>query len=403
MKTTYKLILFLTLLISVVGCIKRADEVSLVESVTIKVAYPAEEFKDVSFVGKEVKLVGQKEYKTVTNSEGEAIFKNVLPGIYNFSISQAIPKEEYGNLINTPLENRELVVNGVVPNIVAYTSQQKELVLQLGVKQSILISKVYYATCKDNLNKNYAVDQYIELYNNADEEVKIENLYMALLETESTPYFYADRYEFLAAKDVFQIPNQTVQPGQSIVIARRGINHKEFAALSVDLSTADYECKEIKNMAFWNPDIAALPQFYASIASIDYMNLLVGGGNQVVLFNYDGVVADLEKIQKPGASASAAKYLKIPSKMIIDGVECLAYKDVLDLSKRRLPEAVDATYITLSISAGRNNECVERKVLRFVDGRAILKDTNNSLEDFTTTFDPTPRIYTKPELQPTQE
>ena len=36
----------------------------------------------------------------------------------------------------------------------------------MGVRQSLIFSKIYYSGTKNANNKNYDVDQYIELYNN---------------------------------------------------------------------------------------------------------------------------------------------------------------------------------------------------------------------------------------------
>ena len=73
----------------------------------------------------------------------------------------------------------------------------------------------------------------------------------------------------------------------------------------------------------------------------------------------------------------------------------------IDLSKKRMPARIDASYQTLSTASGRTGESIERKVARVEeDGRVVLQDTNNSLEDFVCTSDIRPLIYTKPELQP---
>ncbi len=184
-------------------------------------------------------------------------------------------------------------------------------------------------------------------------------------------------------------------------MARQAINHKEFAANSVDLSGADYETKSSRNQV-WNSEVPLLPNAYRAVATLDYLFLMFSGGNQIVLFNYDGDdIKELGLIQKPDAKPTHPYYLKIRPDMILDGVECLKYNATqIDLSKKRFPEEIDATYVTLTTSSGRNNQAVERRVERWEAGRAILKDTNNSIDDFVTTSNPESRNYSKPELQP---
>lgn len=168
----------------------------------------------------------------------------------------------------------------------------------------------------------------------------------------------------------------------------------------MDLTVADYEVKAINKPQ--NSLVEQLPHVYKAYPNIDWLNMVVGGGNQLVLFRYEGDVNDLEKKQKPDAKPSQPWYLQIATSTILDGVECLKYNaKEIDLSKKRMPARIDASYQTLSTAAGRTGESIERKVARVEeDGRVVLQDTNNSLEDFVCTSDIRPLIYTKPELQP---
>lgn len=177
------------------------------------------------------------------------------------------------------------------------------------------------------------MDQYIELYNNSDQTISTENIHIALLETESTPWFADEKEQYIYAKDVFRLPTRDLGPGESILIARQAINHTIDAPLSLDLTVADYEVKAINKPQ--NSLVEQLPHVYKAYPTIDWLNMVVGGGNQLVLFRYEGDVNDLEKKQKPDAKPSQPWYLQIATSTILDGVECLKYnaKEV-DLSKR---------------------------------------------------------------------
>ncbi len=384
------------------GCMPSTADISPVREVAVKIRFEESDFVDTRYAHKEVEIKGTRtSYKTVTDAEGMAVFHDLLPGVYNLSVSTVLPEADRVNMVNPPVENNDVVVNGVLPNISVYEDYSGELVLSIGIRQSLIFSKVYYSGTKNANNKNYDVDQYIELYNNSDVTVSTENIHIALLETESTPFFADEKEEYVYAKDVFRLPTREVAPRESILIARQAIDHTVDAPKSLDLSSADYEIKSAKYPQ--NALVEQLPHVYKSLPTIDFLNLFVGGGNQLVLFRYAGDIQDLPKKQKPNAPASAAWYLQIETRMVLDGVEFLKYNAKgVDLSKKRLPATIDASYQTISTTSGRTRECMERKVAKIeVDGRIVLQDTNNSLEDFVcTSEDIRPSVYTKPELQP---
>lgn len=335
------------------ACMPSTDDIEPVRKVEIKISLQEEDFIDTRFANKEVTIRGSKNsYKAVTDEEG------------------------------------------------VYENYNGELTLQMGVRQSLIFSKIYYSGTKNANNKNYDVDQYIELYNNSDQTVSTENIHIALLETESTPWFVEEKEQYIYAKDIFKLPTRDLEPGKSILIARQAIDHTIDAPLSLDLTIADYEVKAVNKPQ--NSQVEQLPHVYKSLATLDWLNMVVGGGNQLVLFRYDGDVNDLTKKQKPDAKPSHAWYVQIATSMVLDGVECLKYNaQEIDLSKKRMPARIDASYQTLSTASGRTGESIERKVARVEeDGRVVLQDTNNSLEDFVCTSDIRPLIYTKPELQP---
>ncbi|RHR82870.1 DUF4876 domain-containing protein [Odoribacter sp. AF15-53] len=383
------------------GCMPSTADISPVREVAIKIRYQESDFVDTRYANKEVEIKGSRaSYKTVTDAEGMAVFHDLQPGVYNLSVSTILPEEDYGNMVNPPVEDNDVMVNGVLANISVYEDYSGELILQVGIRQSLIFSKVYYSGTKNANNRNYDVDQYIELYNNSDQAVSTENLYIALLETESTPWFADEKEDYIYAKDVFQLPTREVGPGESILIARQAINHTIDAPLSLDLSNADYEVKAVNKPQ--NALVEQLPHVYKAFPTIDWLNMVVGGGNQLILFRYEENIQDLPKKQKPNASASSQWYLQIKTKMVLDGVEFLKYNaQGVDLAKKRMPATIDASYQTLSTAAGRTGESMERKVAKVEeDGRVVLQDTNNSLEDFVCTSDIRPLIYTKPELQP---
>ena len=84
-------------------------------------------------------------------------------------------------------QNENYVISGSLLKYTVGSSTTIELQTSISAKQSIVISKVYYAGTKDNNNKNYLAGKYIEFFNNSDQTVDIAGLYFGLVESESTP------------------------------------------------------------------------------------------------------------------------------------------------------------------------------------------------------------------------
>ena len=223
------------------ACMPSTDDIEPVRKVEIKISLQEEDFIDTRFANKEVTIRGSKNsYKAVTDEEGVAVFQDLLPDVYSLAVSYVLPREEYGNMVNPPIEANDVLLNGTLPNLRIYENYNGELTLQMGVRQSLIFSKIYYSGTKNANNKNYDVDQYIELYNNSDQTVSTENIHIALLETESTPWFVEEKEQYIYAKDIFKLPTRDLEPGKSILIARQAIDHTIDAPLSLDLTIADY-------------------------------------------------------------------------------------------------------------------------------------------------------------------
>ncbi|MNI69442.1 hypothetical protein D3C73_1251880 [compost metagenome] len=79
-------------------------------------------------------------------------------------------------------------------------------------------------------------------------------------------------------------------------------------------------------------------------------------------------------------SSTAEKYYQIPVSYIIDAVETQPYSAASRVPKK-LGASLDAGY-TFVPAGAYSSQSVIRKTEATVNGRKVLKDTNNSLEDF---------------------
>ena len=76
--------------------------------------------------------------------------------------------------------------------------------------------------------------------------------------------------------------------------------------------------------------------------------------------------------------------MKIPTKTIIDGLECLKNKTTTgpDVNSKRLYNYIDAGYQYISAVNGYTGEVVARVKDKDANNRTYLKDSNNSTNDF---------------------
>jgi len=345
--------------------------------------------------GQTVSLISSTGYNYIaqTDADGTATFTNVIPDIYNVSASWSITSDQYMEATGETVQHGTYVLSGALANQVLIDDATRlTLSTNCARKQSVLISKVYYAGCKDNNNKNYLAGRFVELYNNSDESVDVAGMYLCLMESGSTPaYIISTQSDYIYIKQVFQFPNEghhILQPGEHILVTNSAVNHTENAAADYDESNADFECKSNANNApANNPATPAMKLIWTAFATIPNMNLVQGGPCGIALIETDEDPAQWEPVYADGKS-SGVQQLKAPAKYVVDGVDILKYRPdgTVDVSTKRFYDYIDAGYTNINAVNGYNGEVVYRVVESWTDdGRALLKDTNYSLDDWACT------------------
>ena len=394
------------LLISLLGMVSCLDETTptAISKITVQVAMPHGIKDSVHYANRYVMLKSNRlEYKVLTDSLGKAVFENVVPDIYSVSTSCEISGDQYIAYSDTVVENKGVIFSGSLAKEQLFTEKTLQLALTKSIKQSLLISKIYASGTKDALNKSYTADAYIEIFNNSDETQYMDGLYLGLVEAESVIAFPASANPtFIHARQIFRFPgsgmDNPILPGKSIVIANSAINHTIAAPTSVDLSTADFEAKSTKFSN--NSNVKTFELIFTAYASLLYMNLTNGGDNGTFLFKTNDDISTYPIEYIPG-KVSGNRYIRVPAETVIDGVEVLKNKAVTgpDVNAKRLQNFIDAGYMFISAISGYTHESVDRKVDNGKSAvRTYLRDTNNSLNDFKSVTDPSPRKYDKPLL-----
>ena len=345
--------------------------------------------------GQTVSLISSTGYNYMakTDANGTATFTNVIPDIYNVSASWSITSDQYMEATGETVQHGTYVLSGALANQVLIDDATRlTLSTNCARKQSVLISKVYYAGCKDNNNKNYLAGRFVELYNNSDEAVDVAGMYLCLMESGSTPaYIISTQTDYIYIKQVFQFPDEghhILQPGEHILVTNSAVDHTENAAADYDESNADFECKSnVNNAPANNPATPAMKLIWTAFATIPNMNLVQGGPCGIALIETEEDPAQWEPVYADGKS-SGIQQLKAPAKYVVDGVDILKYRSdgTVDVSTKRFYDYIDAGYTNINAVNGYNGEVVYRVVESWTeDGRALLKDTNYSLDDWACT------------------
>lgn len=268
-----------------------------------------------------------------------------------------------------------------------------------------VLSEILFTGTKTPEGKQYNDDKYIEIHNNSSEVLYADGLCVA--ETAFNTALYLNSLEpniistHTAVKAVYKIPgtgkDYPVQPGETILLCDKAIDHTAINANSFDLSGANFEWFDGEDLDTDAPEVENMIKMVSGFKSA--WPLHNRGFTSYILFKLDGVTPE----QFTTDYAYHYDYLfifndktyemdgdcwKVPNENIIDAVECSTPSDFewkvldpsLDLTWTHSGDADDARY----------GKSVSRKTDRVENGRIILLDTNDSGMDFTPTSEPTP-------------
>lgn len=393
MKNIY--IVFLTLMTwSLVGCHKDFEEVSKID-VVLQLEFPDNFIKgyqpeNVSINVKN-NITGQV-INSTSDSNGQVLM-SLLPGTYSITASRSYSA---GEALPITGYEQESYVNANITPVVVTDSKTVNVKLSGSRSGGLVIREYYYS----GVPVNYFYDLFIEIYNNSTEAIRVDSLYLGNTKSASaTAYgFIGATQDSVFLSHVWMVPYEGaaryLEPGESLVIAMDGINHKSDplgnpnSPVNLGPGIADYETYwPYTNRDADEIDVPNLVHVYASgTAGFDWLPGVGGAG--LVIFN----TADIETLpvrREPGVSA-ATQYKAIPVSDIIDGLETVSSASITAASKR-LPIAIDAGMIT--VGANYSGKSVRRKVKTVINGKTIFVDTNNSSNDFEVNNTPSPRKW----------
>jgi hypothetical protein len=378
-------------------------------------------------------------YTEITDANGFANFSSVIPGTYKVTVSKKILTDEFYSTFGYAAPAPEINFNGVQDNATININVQSTVIeLKSARVGDLLIKQIYYAGSHITQGAGLR-DQFIEIYNNSNEVIYADGLYIAQLygKTNTTVNAYsqangqfdwsksigitegsAANTDYVYADYVTRIPGNGTQfpiyPGQSIVIAQNAVNHKsplvdntgapiniQNPALTIDLSQSEFEVylgdfnlsigesvfkTDIQNPAVKDMEIAYWGRAGYWNGNNDFIIDNPGRDSFVIFKSADFTTfPDYSDPSVTNIGAGTKFFKQIPANLIIDGVELQHYNPNSQRPKM-LNASVDASFT--KCDQAFNTQAVIRKVKTTIPAqgsipaRVVLEDTNNSANDF---------------------
>ena len=366
-----------------------------------------------------------------SDESGKFNLTSLSPGSYDIEAVLVITPADYLAATGTVSET-DVTFNAVLKSrSIIQATNTLNLSLNTGKVGDWIIKQLYYAG-SNTTNGALFRDQFIEIYNNSNQVLYADSLYISQVYGTNTKasgidltkgYFQSTskqydwtksigmndskaNTDFVYVKSLFMIEGAgkqyPVQPGGSIIIASTALNHKSpFTGadgtsisvkdpnLTIDLTSANFEvylgnypgvnplASDIDNPAV--PNLKVLNRGGARDLVMD-----ATGRDAFIIFKTSSDASTWPKYPAPDqttVSTTTDLYTQIPVKYISDGVETQTPLDA-NRTPKKLPSGVDIS--AAFVSKGQySSQSLIRKTAKTVNGRRILADTNNSVSDFT--------------------
>lgn len=318
-------------------------------------------------------------------------------GLYDVSYSAVVNVTDDNGKVTT--KNIQAFVQGVEINA---DNSTINLVTYVYVPtDDFIISEVFFTGTLRPTGNQYYGDDYVKIYNNTDHVLYADGL--TFLESKfTTTQKYNYRPNVMATaftvQAIYTIPGSgtdyPVQPGEELLICDTGIDHRVANENSFDLSHADFEWYDVStsptNLDIDSPTVPNLDKWYCYTLSffllhnrgfkawalaripIDKEQYL---SQYLYRYNYEIIV-------ESGTYPMSQQAYKMPNEWIVDAVNCSVEADY---AWNVTHSSLDRGYAhcgTMDHDKTRYFHSVRRKMLYLKDGHPVLKDTNNSSDDF---------------------
>lgn len=282
-----------------------------------------------------------------------------------------------------------MVING------SELSKTMEIAMKAG-SSDLILEEIFFTGSKTPQGAMYFGDQYFKITNNTDQTLYADGMLLiqsSFMTNEKQDYSPNIMGTTLSAGAIIRIPGTgntyPVLPGESIIIAEDAINHKEFNPSSINLSQANFQIFKEDSDDIDNPAVPKMANVFEKMVihtqgyyAYALARMPKGMSNEALVaqnsytytynLTFGGDVYPMDGIA-----------VKIPNEWITDVVN-LSVQDSFQWLVTS--PALDMGWTSVSTFDGDKNrfgKAVRRKVMgKTLDGKNILKDTNNSTTDF---------------------
>ncbi|MDE6793534.1 MAG: DUF4876 domain-containing protein [Muribaculaceae bacterium] len=317
----------------------------------------------------------------------------LVPGTYNLTVSGEV---------------MSFIVNGVETDVDVFANKTVNIDLVAAKASPLIFKEVYFSGVKDF----YFQDAFYEIYNNSDEVQYLDGVIMGIVDfgfapdssDKSLPSVwmtngkYSDgRYPLTSHVQCFPGTGKDypIQPRTSIVVAANPMDHS-----SRQLAEADDPSPVNLTNAQWQLYVEGGFPADTKMGNAEPMKFLWKTWGREMMPATDGqpiVLARLKDIDPAVYAAEAStlapvpggtnKCFMIPADCIIDAIDIVSSDPSLHNKRIEAKDDAGMTWFTGANGGdgAYSGKSLRRKVTGFTStGKAILKDTNNSNNDFVT-------------------
>ncbi len=389
MKIIFKLLMAVAVVITAGGCDDKLDN-NLIERYALPVAIslPANVTGEIINEKIEVRDVSSGA-KTVYSALGDVKLKT---GLYDVSYDADVVSDGVSRHVCGYVQSVQV---GEQARTVAMTAYENR------VSDDFIIQEIFFTGTLQGSGNQYYGDDYVKIYNNTDHVLYADGLTFVeskFLTTEKYDYMPDIMSTHMTVQAIYTIPGSgrdyPVEPGGSLLLADTGIDHRVANPNSFDLSGADFEWFDVSSqpahLDIDGPTVPNLDKWYCYTQSFF---LLHNRGFRAyalarIPVDKDSYLAENRYTYEYVMMVTAGTFpmsqtsYKLPNKWIVDAVNCsVEAKYAWNVTSPELDRGW--TYCgTMDKDKSRYFHSVRRKMLYLKDGRPVLKDTDNSTEDF---------------------
>lgn len=384
-------VMFVMALAIACGCDDSLENSIQLYSVEMQIDLP-EDVQGVALSNERYEFKNVSTGRSATFSSAEDI--KVTVGLYDvtFTAEAEMPNGTVST-VEAFTQSVQVTGNNVVVELKAYSSMESD---------DLVIAEVFFTGTLQSSGNQYLGDGYVKLYNNTDHVVYADGI--TLFESKFTT---TQKYDYdpdimdtaMTVQALYTVPgngtDHPLQPGEYLTLADVAIDHRTANPNSFDLSGADFEWYDVStspsHLDIDNPEVPNLDKWYCYTLSFWVLHnrgFKAFGIARIPIdkeeyladywYTYDYVI-----VVEAGTFPMSQSAYKLPNKWIVDVVNCsVAAKYAWNVCDPSLD--MGWTYCgTIDQDKTRYFHSVRRKMLYLNDdGNPVLKDTNNSTEDF---------------------